>query len=124
MYWRIQETIGLLDIRSRPQYIRLSDIGLRKKLSVAYLCRQRLKLFNAVTESGTFFLAMSAMSYNLLPVSCGNIGLLKNVLYRATIGLEIKPQSVSTAFRGPPALCKLFCYRYKINYRINFSFPF
>jgi hypothetical protein len=32
-YWRIQETIGLLDImdiRSRPQSIGLSDMGLRK----------------------------------------------------------------------------------------------
>jgi hypothetical protein len=40
------------------------------------------------------------MSYNFLPVSFGYIGLLKNVLYRATIGLEIKPQSAFfTAFR-------------------------
>jgi hypothetical protein len=29
-YWRIQETIGLSDIGSRPQSIRLSDIGLIK----------------------------------------------------------------------------------------------
>jgi hypothetical protein len=29
-YWRIQETIGLPDIGSRPQSIGLSDIGLRK----------------------------------------------------------------------------------------------
>ncbi len=29
-YWRIQETIGLSDIGSRPQSIGLSDIGLRK----------------------------------------------------------------------------------------------
>jgi hypothetical protein len=29
-YWPIQETIGLWDIRSRPQSIGLSNIGLRK----------------------------------------------------------------------------------------------
>jgi hypothetical protein len=29
-YWRIQETIRLSDIGSRPQSIELSDIGLRK----------------------------------------------------------------------------------------------
>jgi hypothetical protein len=29
-YWRIQETIGLSDIESRPQSIGLSDIGIRK----------------------------------------------------------------------------------------------
>jgi hypothetical protein len=29
-YWRIQKTLGLSDIGTRPQCIRLSDIGLRK----------------------------------------------------------------------------------------------
>ncbi len=32
-YWRIQETIGLSDIGSRPQSIGLSDIGLKKNVN-------------------------------------------------------------------------------------------
>ncbi len=36
--WWIQETIRLSDIGTRPQSIGLSDIRLRKKISVAHLC--------------------------------------------------------------------------------------
>jgi hypothetical protein len=45
-YWRIQETIGLSDIGSRPQSIGISDIGLRKnyrRLDSARLTKKKKK---------------------------------------------------------------------------------
>jgi hypothetical protein len=37
-YWRIQDTIGLSDVGSRPQSIGLSDTGLRKNICYPPLC--------------------------------------------------------------------------------------
>jgi hypothetical protein len=49
--WRIQETIGLLDIGSRPQSIGLSDIGLRKnyrfRTSDTYMIEQNIQAIAA-----------------------------------------------------------------------------
>jgi hypothetical protein len=43
-------------------------------------------------------LTMSGYPYNLLPVSCGDTSFLKKPW--SSIGLEIRPQSASTAFRA------------------------
>jgi hypothetical protein len=51
-YCRIQGTIEISDIGSKPQSIGLSDIGLRKKLSVAHLCFNPVNLQLAICGLG------------------------------------------------------------------------
>jgi len=43
-------------------------------------------------------LTILGFSYNLLPVSCGDIGFFKK--HRSSFGLEIRPQNAFTAFRA------------------------